>query len=210
MLEKIGTPGYENISRPAQDVVNLVKEIKSQHPPIVAEIGIGVGATTLAIAEALENSGHLYIFDFEKSVSEIKSDLAARGFENVTSFGNTTRHWDSYHWNIAELIKNEDIEFDLIFLDGAHTYLHDALAFFQCDRLLRLGGYIVFDDYGWSYSTSAHMKNKRLEYMTEEQVDSKQIAFFIDTLVRNHVGYEEVWPNRIFRKIAVTHRSLKD
>ena len=37
--------------------------------------------------------------------------------------------------------------FDYVFIDGAHTWMLDALAFLLVDRLLRVGGYVDFDDY---------------------------------------------------------------
>jgi hypothetical protein len=45
--------------------------------------------------------------------------------------------------------------FDYCFLDGAHTFSIDALNFFLCDKLTRIGGFIDFDDYNWTLRGSS-------------------------------------------------------
>lgn len=208
MLEKIGTPGHRTISRPDDDFIDAVKSVikSGQKAPVVAEIGVGIGATTIHIARALDNKGELHIFDFEDAVQELCSDLEDRGFKNVRGFGNTTKYWDSYHWSMAQLISTgpQNQTYDVIYIDGAHTYLHDALAFFMCDRLLKVGGVILFDDYDWRYAQSKYMRKERPNYMTEEQVDAYQIKMFIDDLVTTHAGYEAVIPTKSFRKVRNT------
>jgi predicted O-methyltransferase YrrM len=206
MLEKLGTSQATTISRPNRPVVaEIDRLLKKNVSPIFAEIGVGVGATTLAVAKILDNVGEIHIFDFEQSVSELKSDLASLGFNNVVAYGNTEKYWDSYHWNFAKLLSDGANEiFDVIYIDGAHTYLHDALAFFMCDRLLKVGGAMIFDDWNWSFSQSRWMKGVRDNFMTEEQINNQQIGYLLNTLVKNHIGYEEALQNEVFRKIAST------
>lgn len=213
MLEKISTPGYKTISKADEDVLFHVNRITNTSQPndrypIVGEIGVGIGATTLPMAEILSNYGLIHIFDFETSVRELQADLKQRGFKNIVPHGNTDRYWDSYHWSLAEMIRNpvNNQIFDLIYIDGAHTYLHDALAFFQCDRLLKVGGLMIFDDYNWRYADSNYMKKNRLLYMTQQQVDAFQINMFIEDLVSAHIGYETVKKNKVFRKTLTTHQ----
>lgn len=94
--------------------------------------------------------------------------------------------------------------FDIIYIDGAHTYLHDALIFFMADRVLKVGGLMIFDDWNWKFAVSEYMKNVRHNYMTDEQINSQQIGYFIKTLVNNHIGYETLLDNEVYRKIAST------
>jgi tRNA G46 methylase TrmB len=52
MLEKIGAPGFETLSRPDQTVLRLLDRIlETEAEPVIYEIGVGVGATTLPMAE---------------------------------------------------------------------------------------------------------------------------------------------------------------
>jgi predicted O-methyltransferase YrrM len=59
------------------------------HTPVIAEIGVGIGATTLAMAQALDNRGELHLFDLRAT---IVADLAGRGFTSIRGFGNSDRH----------------------------------------------------------------------------------------------------------------------
>jgi predicted O-methyltransferase YrrM len=208
MLEKIGTPEAPTLSVPHRSVLEAARFIKSNNPaPMVAEFGVGVGATTLELAKILNNSGEIHIFDFHASVQELRFDLFVKGFSNIHPHGNTDKHWDSYHWSVSKMIEEGATEqFDLIYIDGAHTYLHDALIFFMADRILKVNGIMIFDDWSWSFSSSQWMKDIRHQYMTDEQIASKQIGRFIRDLVDTHVGYEALAPNEVYRKVRSTHR----
>lgn len=201
MLETLNT-APRTIREPKKIVIDLLSQLlETVDEPVVAEIGVGVGATTLAMSELLAGRGAIHIFDFQKSVDQLAAELAERGFDNVVPFGNTDRYWDSYNWALAKLIKEagEPI-YDLVFLDGAHTYLHDALAFYQCDLLLKEGGILILDDYEWCYAISRYMKDSRQKYMTDEQINAQQVALVVDTLVKPHPSYEEIVVNVAYRK----------
>ena len=45
-------------------------------------------------------------------------------------------------------------EFDFVFLDAGHTWDVTGFAFFLVDRLLRPGGWLLFDDLNWSVTKS--------------------------------------------------------
>jgi hypothetical protein len=44
------------------------------------------------------------------------------------------------------LVQSEAGTYDLVFIDGMHTFDHVLLDFFYANRLIRIGGYIVIDD----------------------------------------------------------------
>lgn len=206
MLEKLGLPESRTISVPKPSVLDAMRFLVKNNPnPIFAEFGVGIGATTLEVAKIMNNAGEIHIFDFHESVQELKSDLHWRGFTNVHAHGNTAKYWDSYHWSLAAMLRDGVAEkFDIIYIDGAHTYLHDALIFFMADRVLKIGGLMIFDDWNWKFAVSEYMKNVRHNYMTDEQINSQQIGYFIKTLVNNHIGYETLLDNEVYRKIAST------
>ena len=211
MLEKLGQPGYTRITKPDWEAVQELEGIiaRGNESAVVAELGVGIGATTVQFATKLANKGTIHIFDFADSVEELRQDLADRGFVNIVAHGNTKKYWDSYHWSLSKMIATQIPEqtFDLIYIDGAHTYLHDALAFFMCDRLLKVGGIILFDDYLWSYASSKYLSDVRNDYMTAEQESATQIQMFVDQLVKSSVHYEEVMPNKGYRKISSSVKS---
>jgi predicted O-methyltransferase YrrM len=172
-----------------------------------AELGVYEGDTALAIATSLEGAGELHLFDFDDRVKAVAERLRTAGYENVFTYPNSRRLLDSYNWSLMQLLdEHRGPVFDYVFVDGAHTWAHDALAFLLVDRLLRPGGYIDFDDYTWTLRNSPSMNPtvfpevRRL--YTDDQIDTAQVALVVDLLVRLDGAYEEVVPNKIFRKGA--------
>ncbi|MEO6349368.1 MAG: hypothetical protein ABIP53_01835 [Candidatus Limnocylindrales bacterium] len=204
MLEKIDSPGFETLSLADATVCSNVANLVSDGGhPVVAEIGVGIGATTRELARILDNHGELHLYDFHGKLTEIVSDLEALGHHDVVAFGNTTKYWDSYNWSLMQQIHAHDGPiYDYIYLDGSHIFLHDGLAFLLCDRLLKLGGCIDFDDYYWSVSRSKWMADTRHSYLTEEQIEAQHVKLVIETLVEPDPRYEEVVPHKLYRKIA--------
>ena len=48
--------------------------------PAVAEIGVGVGATTAELAKLLNNQGELHLFDYENTLLELLNELKEGGY----------------------------------------------------------------------------------------------------------------------------------
>lgn len=170
-----------------------------------AEIGIYKGDTSLKIAEHLGGEGEIHLFDFEDNVAPVVSALGAAGHVNVVGHGNSRKLMDSYNWSLMELLREHPEPFlDYVFLDGAHTWALDALAFLLLDRLLVDGGYLDFDDYWWTAARSPTMNPAAFpatsKLYPEEQIAARQVALVVDLLVRRDPRYVEVVENKIFRK----------
>lgn len=170
-----------------------------------AELGVYEGDTALAIATSLDGAGELHLFDFEERVKTVSTRLSQAGHENVFAHPNSRRLLDSYNWSLMQLLeKHRRPIFDYVFVDGAHTWAHDALAFLLIDRLLQPGGYVDFDDYTWTLRNSPSMNPAvfpEVERLyTDEQIDAAQVALVVDLLVKLDPAYEEIVPNKIFRK----------
>jgi hypothetical protein len=171
-----------------------------------AEFGFYKADTARNVCELFPNC-ELHLFDFFENIEPAREKLRNFG-NNICFYGNTQRYNDSYNWNLLKLLQKNDGSplFDYCFLDGAHTFAIDALNFFLCDRLLKVGGYLDFDDYSWKLRGSS-LDPARVpaiaEQYTDEQIDSKQVALIVDFLVRPDRRYEELVTNKIFRKIAL-------
>src|SRR6185312_8262709 len=130
-------------------------------------------------------------------------ELTGLGFGNVSGFGNTDKHWDSYNWSLGKrLLSGEGALYDYVYVDGAHTFAVDALAFVLVDRLLRPGGYLEFDDYNWAFATSRWMQETRDDFMTQEQIRTAQVKMVVDLFLRGNPDYQVLQPNRLYRKLA--------
>jgi hypothetical protein len=170
-----------------------------------AEFGIYRADTARNVCELFPNAS-IYLFDYSTAIEKAKENLAH--FNNrVFYYENSQKYNDSYNWPLMQLIEksNDQPMFDYCFLDGAHTVAIDALTYFLCDRLLRVGGYMDFDDYPWRMRGSSLDPSKVpeiAEQYTDEQIDAFQVKMIVDLLVRPDPRYAEVVPNKIFRKTA--------
>lgn len=105
MIEKLKSE-IGNI-RPATEVVNLVKKLKNEREKlVVAEIGVGWGATAVELIKVLSEKDEYCCFDFDNQVNELYEDLNGININRVRlkAFGNSTKTYDSYAWNLAKML----------------------------------------------------------------------------------------------------------
>ncbi len=177
MLEKIGRPGFETVSTPDAEVLRRLAELSARVPdPIIYEIGVGIGATTQAIAEMLDGIGQIVLFSREKDVSEVAHDLQKRGFGNIDArWGSPGQTYSGYHFELARgFAENALPRFDLAYIDGGHVFHLDAPATAVLKELCRPGGYMLFDDWTWSLEQSPTL-NPQVRPQTALDYDSAQI-----------------------------------
>jgi predicted O-methyltransferase YrrM len=173
----------------------------------IAEIGVHIGATTDRIADFLGGEGRSFLFDFEDKTQAIASRLRDQGHTNIVTLGSSYCYMDSYNWSLMKVLHHHrEPIFDYVYLDGAHTWAIDALAFCLVDRLLKPGGYIDFDDYGWRLSASPSLNPAVFpltgKMYTQEQIELPQVAMIIDILVRRDPHYREIVQNKLFQKVG--------
>lgn len=167
-----------------------------------AEIGSYEGNTAKNVCELFPNAT-LYLFDYTNVIEKNKEKL--KQYEDrIHYFDNTQKYNDSYNWSLMKLImEHRQPIFDFIFMDGAHTFAIDGLCFFLCDKLLKDGGFIYFDDYDWKIRGSSLDPAKVpviSEQYTDEQIDTFQVKLIVDELVRRDWRYNEITPNKVFQK----------
>ena len=191
-----GTPGTYNF---------MSKTFHRDQHFSYAEFGFYRADTARRVCELFPNAT-LHLFDFQENIVAAKIKLSQ--FPNRLFFyGNSQKYNDSYNWSLMQLMVNHHSTpiFDYCFLDGAHTIAVDGLTFFHCDRLLRIGGFIDFDDYNWKIRGSSLDPAKIPaigEQYTDEQIDTNQVALIIDVLVKTDPRYKEIVPNKIYQKIS--------
>lgn len=192
-------PTTVNVHAPNRKTVRLVRETGARN---VAELGVYRGHTTLEIAKALPADGSLDLFDFEETVQRVAAEARAVATCSVRAHGNSHKLRDSYCWSLMRLLKEHRAPiWDYVYIDGAHTWDVDGFAFLLCAELLRPGGYVDFDDYGWTLAGSAALMSspETAASYTDEQLRTPQVALVVDLLARRR-GFEEVEPCKLFRK----------
>lgn len=192
-----------NIPNGNQGTINFIKTTGSR---IVAEVGVNQGFTSLPLAEYLNGQGELHLFDYEDHVREVTARLKSAGYDNVVGHGNSRRTMDSYNWSLMRVLQqNDGPVYDYVYLDGAHTWDLDALAFLLIDRLLKVGGYVDFDDYNWSHEISGTMNPRVFPAINRmfrpSQIRESHVRLIVDLLVKRDPRYAEVKKNKIYKKI---------
>ena len=97
----------------------------------------------------------------------------------------------SYNWRLMKLLEADaNPRFDLCFIDGAHSWLEDGFAFLLCDRLLREGGWMLFDDLDWTLAAAPDADSRALSRKsTPEERNTPQIRRVYELLVKTHPEY---------------------
>jgi predicted O-methyltransferase YrrM len=204
LVDESYTHGPLLVEGPNERTVAMVRETGAR---VYMEIGVYLGAAAAAVADAIGADGELHLLDFEDRVAPVAERLRAAGRANVVAHANSRRALDSYNWSLMKLLRDpRGPRFDYVFLDGAHTWTHDALAFLLVDRLLKPGGHVDFDDYAWTLARSPSMSPETFpptrRLYSDEQIEAQQVALVVDLLVRGDPRYEEVVKDKVFRKRA--------
>jgi len=218
MLEKREEPEFAAIARPSEHAILLLRQVLAEEPsPKIAEVGIGIGATSLELCRVLDGRGHISFFDFEERLVELAADLSAHGFTNFRTHGNSRLTYDSYGWTLAKVLQEmrrsgEDGVFDFIYFDGCHLFHHDAAATVICKELLKPGAILLMDDFDWSIAVSPTMRPSVTpsitEDFTQEQIEISHVALicelFLDSdpaFVKVDIGYRSHEHRRAYRRV---------
>ncbi len=198
MLEKIGQPYYEKISKKNEDVIIYLREILERKKMVeILEIGVGIGATSKAIYETLSREDYLFLADYEEKVITLKAELERLPHDGpeVITWGNSHKLLDSYAWAFAEEIC-KGRKFDLIFLDGAHNFVFDGLICAMASKALNENGYFLVDDVDFTmHELIEHNsgKKKQIEMLyTLQQQNIPQLALALQCFVEREEEFQEI------------------
>lgn len=175
----------------------IYEHIRTQQPEHVLELGIGHGVSGCYIAAALHENGkgHLTCVDlanatFSPSAEELFSQAKLEEFITIQ------REKTSYTWFLKKLIERQTPSdgtcqplFDLCYIDGPKNWTIDGAAFFMVDKLMKEGGWLIFDDYDWTYAACDAQGDA-------DGVDTNELAQ--DERTQPHV-------EAIFRLLVVQH-----
>jgi predicted O-methyltransferase YrrM len=177
-----------------QEIYAFVRE---EQPESVLELGFAHGVSSCYIGAALKANGH-------GALTTIDQDSARQRQPDIQTLLDQTGLLDwvqpihtptSYTWELMRLIEGTpagDWRFDFAFIDGAHSWFVDGLAFFLVDRLLKPGSWLLFDDLDWTYATSATLRDTEMvKAMPEDERNTAQVGKVFDLLVRPHPQYDQ-------------------
>jgi predicted O-methyltransferase YrrM len=135
---------HSGISR---DEVRFLEELITElQPRNTVELGLAQGISTLAIADALSHipgARHIAIDPSENT--EVWNGI---GLHNLERAG--LRHLvdfrDEPSSSVLPKLAQNGTHVDFAFIAGKHTFDHTLAEFFHIDRILRVGGVVVFND----------------------------------------------------------------
>lgn len=157
------------------------------------ELGFAHGAGTAWIAAAAGRiGGRVAAIDLEfakRRSPDIEETLARAGIAPDT----VEIHFEptSYTWRLMKFLRDGRAGgFDFIYLDGAHSWFVDGFAFFLCERLLRPGGWLLFDDLDWTFAGSSVAHEDWVRRMPDEERGAPQMRLVWDILVKGTPGVD--------------------
>ena len=155
------------------------------------ELGFAHGVGSVYIAAALEKNGKGHLTGVD-NLSARERDPSAQDL--VDKAGLTDRvtyvyEETSYNWFLHDTLRKQLADgaieplYDFVFIDGAHTWEADALAFELVDRLLKPGGWILLDDLDWTL-------DERWPDVPQYQKDIPQIRAVWELLALTNPQYD--------------------
>jgi predicted O-methyltransferase YrrM len=167
--------------------------LKSNDLSNVLELGFANGVSSCYFASIIKDMGKGHLVTIDNTTAKtrepnIEELLKRTGLEEYVTYYYETV---SYNWRLMKFIEeNDEPIFDFCYIDGAHDWNVDGFAFLLVDKLLKPGGWIIFDDYDWSYASSPSMKNSpKVLAMSKEEQETPQIQKVFEILVKPHPNY---------------------
>lgn len=167
--------------------------IQSKNLKNLLELGFYHGVSSSYLAGALDEmkDGHLTTIDLENAknrepnIEELLKKLGLSSY--VTIYYEPT----SYNWRLMKLMgEHSQPIFDFCYIDGGHDWYNTGFAFLLVDKLLKPGGWVLFDDLYWTYATSEGLKNTPMvKRMPSEERETPQVKKVFDLLVKTHHNY---------------------
>ena len=123
--------------------VEMIYEVMSEYKPKSSlEIGLCHGISSMAICDNLkESNGVNHIIDPGLRINKY-------GINNLEKAGlkDNFIHYDDVSEVVLPKLLQDDLKVDFVFMDGWLTLDHLMLDFFYIDKILNIGGIVMFDN----------------------------------------------------------------
>ena len=126
------------------------------------EIGIGEYPNIRRIQNMNAHLIRYTACDFKSVCDNHKKELELRKID-TTRIRFAPNAGGTYSWTLFEMLRHHE-SFDIIYLDGHHTFYIDFPAFALSHFLLKPGGYLLVDDILWTLNFLAHRVIEWVEY----------------------------------------------
>ncbi len=147
MIKNDAQPKIQKLHSKEDVLQGLLAKNKSKS---FLEIGIGQFPQISRLELIIKNNIKYTGLDFTSVCDDHLREVKRKGlnYRNIKYLGN---HEGAYTWTLFQLFKNRK-KFDIIYLDGHHTFYVDLPAIFLIDLLLKKSGLLIIDDINWTLS----------------------------------------------------------
>ena len=173
------------------------KFISERNLSSLLEIGFFKGKSTAYFAAILEDLGRGHITAIDKKTAldhepNIDDVLKTTGLSHRVTRVLSDR---SYTWELLKMMRSaQPPQFEFCYFDGGHTWDATGFGFVLVDRLLKPGGWIIFDDLDWtiekSLESSPQRENVYRKYGADERT-TPAVRLVFETLVKDF-GYRNM------------------
>lgn len=190
--------------RPAKGKI-IYDFVRKTKPDKCLELGFYHGSSSCYIAAALQEngSGHLTSIDRISALEITPSITDMVQKTGLNEYITPIFAKKSYNWELMKIIENNSFQYglepiyDFCFIDGAHSWETDGFAFLLCAKLLKPGGWVLFDDLAYRFQdTYAKQETNIDDYlaeMTDEERNTPQIEKVFSLLVSQHPSFENAF-----------------
>lgn len=178
----------------------LFTHVTRAEPESCLELGHAHGISSIYIAGALDENGPGYLdtVDLDSASGRepnLETLLVGSGLEERVTIH---REKSSYTWFLKNKIQAETKNgictpcYDFCFIDGPKNWTIDGLAFFLVDKLMRPGGWILFDDFTWTHGKHVGRESTdgiSRRSLSDQEIDEPHIEKIFRLLVMQHGAY---------------------
>lgn len=166
----------------------------------VLELGIAHGTATCYMAAALQELGGGSITAVDLIITKdhfkpsAEEQLKKAG---LSEYVNIFRMQSGYTWFLHDdIVRNTENDicnkiYDLCIIDGPKNWTIDGAAFFMADKLLKDDGWVIFDDYKWTYFSRTSERTDGITHreLSESELKTPHIKEIFELLVKQHPDY---------------------
>jgi predicted O-methyltransferase YrrM len=158
------------------------------------ELGSGFGATTCAMAAALEETGGRAVTIDLLFHQPVNVQVLMRHAGLDDRLVEIIADQLGYNWVLADTIQRQTSLdtcqplYDFCLLDGAHEWAPDALAFNLVAKLLKPGAWIAVDDINFKLRMIPNWQESHGD-RSDRELDAFQMKMVFDLVVRQHPDF---------------------
>jgi predicted O-methyltransferase YrrM len=177
--------------RQGAEITQFIKEKKLSR---CLELGFahGVGTAYIAHAVAELDNGKVVTIDLETARQRNPAIHTVLNMVGVPkSLVEIYFEPTSYTWRMMRFLEQGLRDyFDFIYLDGAHTWAVDGLAFYLGSLLLKPGGWILFDDLKWTLAGSSIAEEPWVKRLPPDERETAQVGKIWNLLVKDDPAFD--------------------